>query len=245
MINPFIYDGLNYPAGRLIDYDPASSFFDGIPDAGAVSTVYDRSGNANNGTAGDALYPPEISLSTLANGRRTFFFRNDAIGANTAAQYFWTLPDLSALSSGEAFAVLKYAYNPNSSNELGGGLWDFGTDGAPNAVPYKDGNVYDDFGSTARKGVSSGSNAGFNAQWLVYSAKSKTNDWQGYRNGVQLGSSASNTVAFSSAPKLGHSNPSGIYYFSGWLARFIFFSPALSDAESVAFANQLKARYGI
>ncbi len=248
IINPFSIESLDFPAARYIDYDPASDFYAAVADTNDVPVPYDLSGNGNHGAVGDASFKPRLSRANHLNGFPTFFFNNDATGFATGNQYYWTLPDLSAITAGgEAFAVLKYNFNPDSTNELGAGLWNFGTQAAPNAIPYKnsDGNIYDDFGSTVRKGFNAGGNANYNNQWFIYSAKSSSGDWQAYRNGSQITSIGTNTVAFTSAPTIGHSNVGSNYYFSGWLARFIFFTPALSDADSVAFANQLKAKYGL
>lgn len=162
MINPFIYDGLSYPAGRLIDYDPDITQYDGLLNMGTIPIVYDKSGNNYDGNVANPLYSPEISLAERIDGHRTFFFRNDSIGFNTTNQYYWILPDLSPLSSGEAFVIAKHNYDPTTLNELGSGIWNFGVHSAPNSIPYKDGNIYDDFGSDTRHSFSSGGNSNYN-----------------------------------------------------------------------------------
>lgn len=249
MINPYLFgepDSLVYPSGRIIDYNPADILYSALANNSDIGSPNDYSGNGNHGALGLATFYPKITDDLTINGYRVFKFPNDSSGIGTGFKYYWTMPDLSSLTSGSGFVIARYDYNPETVNELGSGIWNLGGQDIANSIPYFDGNIYDDFGSSARKGFSSGGNANYNSQWFVYAVKSAASSWKAYRNGVELYSTATNTAQFATVPALGLSNNSaGIYYLAGWVGRFILFNVALSDAEMISFSNQLKTRYGI
>lgn len=248
LLNPYVFaaGAPTFPVTPFIDLDPTDAAYDGILDGGDINSPVDSSGNGNTITIGDSAFKPKLSTSQTLNGKRTFLFPNDHVGIATGDKYYWKLPDLSAWVSGEGFAIFKLRYDPGTTNELGAGLWNLGSHDIANALPYQDGNCYDDFGSTVRKGFSSGGNGNWNNQFVLYNAVSKSGDWRAYKNGTSLHTTATNTVGFHNVPAVGISNnPSGIYYLSAYVARFLFFTPALSDTDRTTITGILQALYGI
>ena len=72
-------------------------------------------------------------------------------------------------------------------------------------VPYSDGDIYENFGSTGRKDEVDAGSLNF-ADWHIYPVYSKANDSGIYANGAQVYQTSSNTVGFSSSYKFGRGN---------------------------------------
>jgi hypothetical protein len=175
---------------------------------------YDQSGNGRDLTVA-ATNIPTVNSANLA--------------IDFVDQYF-ILPDMSGLSGAEA--LIKKKHDAGWALTGSGGLWTMGTSGSPTAAPWTDSVLYDDFGSTVRKidsGAMTAPEVTALESWHVYSAYSFAGDWASYISGAQMYTTATNTVAFPSAGKLGHS--SNGYYIDGLVESFVIYSAKLTTAE--------------
>jgi hypothetical protein len=82
-----------------------------------------------------------------------------------------------------------------------GAFYQFGTSVADDHVPFNDGNIYDGFGSTVRKTV--GNVAPSMANWHLWNVTTAPGEYTARVNGLQVFTTATNTVAFHTACRLG------------------------------------------
>jgi hypothetical protein len=126
----------------------------------------------------------------------------------------FTFPDMSALTAGAFFEVLKVNTGAGVTNFSDG----FGSGGPGNLYPFNDDLIYDNFGSTTRKDFISPSVTITN--WHVLHGHSAASDWGLFQNGSSIHSTGTNTVGFSATPTLGQSgvatkkDVAGLYLFS-------------------------------
>jgi hypothetical protein len=110
--------------------------------------------------------------------------------------------NLSALTEGHMFRLIEAESDPG-----GGGASDrFGTHTFSSHYPYSDSIIYDGFGSTARK--TAGNPASTLAVPRLYEIVTKANLWIARLDGSQLYSTTTNTVGFSTTPRLFRDFPS-------------------------------------
>lgn len=109
----------------------------------------------------------------------------------------FNLPDLSSLTAGSIYLVWSVT-DPSLS---GGNVW--GTSGNNSHYWYDpDGKIYDDFGSTVRKNALTTITTPLST-WHVLHIYSAPSDWAMYQNTSLVHQTATNTVGFPSAPKIG------------------------------------------
>lgn len=150
-------------------------------DRGTTANQWDdKSGNSNHCTSASGNFP------TFSAGVATFDGTD-----------FLTGVDYSALSEGEIFYRVKSKVSTNT------GLHSFGTSSNRGHYPFSDGNIYDQFGSTTRK--SCGSPLATMTAFHTLNIWSAPSDWSLNQNGSEVFATASNTVAFKSAPRIGNS----------------------------------------
>ena len=208
--------------------------------AKGVSIWQDRTPGAdgsNNATQLTGANQPALVTaatdSTVPNGRPVVRF-------NGTSSYL-TLPNFmnGDTTSGELFVVVKAAQavptNPRCA-------WQFGGSGSPSYYPHSNGSVYDDFGSTTRTDIGVPS-IPVN-QYNLYNVSADNTSWTARMNGVLLSQSASNQVAFNSAPTLGYwTNGTSTYYFNGDIAEVVVYGRMLSDAERASVQTYLYDKY--
>lgn len=159
------------------------------------------------GTTGDLNQPTLLNAGTLA-------FDGSTPHISSAGSSFFVAPDMSGLTQGEIFVLVKHA-TPSVGDFL------FQMSGTDNSfIPNSgDGEVYDSFGSSVRHNAIA---ASFGSGWNVYNASSQAGLWRNALNGTELFSTATNTFGFT-APfyvwqtSMGHYYPGG-----GMIAMFIF-----------------------
>lgn len=160
----------------------------------------------------------------------------------------YDLPDLSALTQGEVFAVLASQYGaapgPGGSERYTG-LWHMGADLGNVHYPYPDGNAYDSFGSTVRKTYLQVSPAHAFTEAHVYNVSSAPGAYTARYNASVMHATASNTVGFASAPTFGaYFSASGLYGFNGRLAYLVVCSAVQSPAARAKMLGYLSTRFG-
>lgn len=194
----------------------------GLNDGDPVATWEDSSSNNNDATQGSAGNRPTYQTNEI-NGLPVVRFD----GSND----FLNLVDLSALTSAEIFFVLKV------TNTSGGHL--LGTAGS-NHYPFSgDSNLYESFGTNARKdGIAPGVTVSNFHRYSIYSA---AGDYAMFHNGSSIFSTASNTVAFSAAPKIGDNG--SLNFIAGDIAEIILYDHKLSSGDRTAVQEYLAGKY--
>lgn len=192
----------------------------------------------NDGSLADFTQATSAAKSTLRGGASLlnghFVVEHDGIDDYLGG------PDLSSLTSGHAFFVVKIDADPPGADAQTG-IWDFGTGGFQSHYPYTDGNIYDRFGNTTRKTV--GNPAASLASWRIYEVRSAASDWEAKLDGTSLHSTGTNTVGFQTAPYLGRGADSSFFLDGRW-AYFALF-PALSSGDADDMRGWLQTRFGL
>lgn len=211
--------------------------------AGAYSIL---DANALSATANLASWPDSIPSgpgatatgagrpvvnATAANGHPTVQF-------NTAVTtQFMTTGMFSGLTAMHLVMVIRTLVDPSvnsfigSYNAIGSARWNF----------LADGKIYDDFGSTARHDAIAPGSA-LNVL-NIYEVITTSSEWTCKLNGVQLFTTATNTVAVGSSNLLGGLGD-GVSCWSGDIPFQGIWSSKLSAPDAAYIRNGLKARYG-
>jgi hypothetical protein len=192
------------------DIDDCEIWLDASDRGSTTNQWDDKSGNTNHFTSDIAGEFP-----SFAGGVATFDGSNDHLDG----------PNLSALTEGEIFIVMK-RYADNSEVGTNTGWMHFGGDTQNDHFTYS-ASIYSDFGSSARKDC--GNPTPDISQYHTINIWSAASDWQMNIDGGLLYNTATNTVSFPSATTLGKSD--GVYYFQGDIKAFILFSRKLTTAE--------------
>ncbi len=198
-----------------------------------VSVWADQGGLGHDYAQGTAGQRPTVG--TLA-GQSAIRF--DAVG-NAALQVLKG-PIVSA-SAAHVFLVMKIDAEPPVTYQ--GGLWRFGAAGANNHIPYTDGNVYDGFGSTVRKGTG---NPTLNLSTTVrlYEVITTSSEWTSKIDGGAHYTTATNTVGWDAVGSyLGADNYYGAVAMTGHVAEMVLCSAKLTTERATLIAY-LNARYG-
>lgn len=216
----------------------------GTNDGDSVSTWSDQSGNGNDATAVTA---PTLDVATGLNGHKTVKF------TGASSQYF-TLPNvLSGFTAAAMVAALKVVSDPGTGSVSGpgGGILKVGSQGSSNGAneyTFSDGNIYDDFGSNARKTV--GNPTPSLTSYHLCSFHSQSASWKCFINATQLFSTGTNTVGWrTSNIWMGHQQGgvggTVLKYFDGNLAELCIFNEFLSDSNRQKIEGYLAYKYGL
>jgi hypothetical protein len=155
---------------------------------------------------------------------------------------YFNIGDLSALTEGEAFLVIKLDTDPPSDPQSG--LWNLGDAGTSDChFPYIDGVIYDSFGTTARK-TTVNPTPSLSAAFHIYSVYSASADWANSLDGVSLFSTGTNTVSFSAVATLGTSLSIG-RFLDGDIAEFILYDHKLSTGDRADVMTYLQDKFGL
>lgn len=231
LINPYSFNG----GGGSGTFDQTgiltrvrSDDIVGLSDADLLTTWEDLTAN-NRDWVGTGSKP---NYEASVDGHAAVRF-NRAGNANT----YLTGPDLSALGLTEAdvFILIKLALDPPVSTGLTG-LWrlnDAAGTFSATLFPYTDSIVRQSAflggGSDIRLSVNPTPSL---ASWGLYRvcAKTGTNNYEHWWNGVSLGATTNNTLQFPSTTYLGQSVSSGGNFFlNGWVREF-FIAETKRDA---------------
>jgi hypothetical protein len=135
---------------------------------------------------------------------------------------------LSAFTAGTVIFACKVAADPAAASATSGGaVGDWGTSAQGNHYPYSDGVVYSDCLSTTRKSFNPTPSL---AAWHVGEFRSAAGAWAYAVNGVDVYTTATNTVGGSLAPVIGQSI-NGSASLSGYMGRMIVIPRILSGAD--------------
>jgi len=196
-----------------------------------VSSWNDKSGNGRHAIQGTAALQPAFTASAL-NGLPGITFV-------ASAGEFFTDSIMSALTAAERFIVLRLTADPPVA---GTGLWRQSLLAAAPVIPFTDGIIYDDFGTTVRK--TCGNPTPSMATACLYNPRTAAGAWACDINGANLFTTATNTVGFSTGAATLGTNGSG-NFLDGILVEDIMFSAVLTAPNRLALSNILRARYGV
>lgn len=201
-----------------------------------IDSLTDRSGAGNHSAASTGATRATLTTAVI-NGKAVYRF-NRAQAYNLANVF-------SALTSGEVFLAVKLDADPPSSFDWSG-LWHFGTNTDSDHYPFTDGVIYDGWGSTARK--TAGNPTLSLAAARIYNVSSAPGAWTARLDGTQLFTTATNTVAFTTVPKLGKGvllAGSTHYWLDGDIGELIVFGQVLSSGDRSTVLAGMKAKWGI
>jgi hypothetical protein len=204
--------------------------------SGTVSTWSDMSGHGFHGT-GSGSVGPVFSGSGGPNDHPYVSFNNSA----------FTFSDpYNGMTQGEGFVVFNRVLLDGNND----GLWAVGTANSGNRIPFPtDNKVYDDWGSTVRKGgagIAPLQPSQVLGQWYVYNVSSAPGDWTNRVDGRTYHSTTTNTVAFSSTPVLGRGVISPVQLnLVGGVVELIVYDRKLTDVERQRVMQYLFFRYGV
>lgn len=205
-------------------------------DGASIASVADQA--AVLGAMSQGVVAPTVKAAGI-NGLKVMNFNgSSSLGGND--QYF-TLPSLAALSLAAAtmFMVFQCNADPPASS-ANSGLWKMGTDASTTHFPFTDSNVYDQFGTTARK--STGNPTPSLAAAHIYEVTTKSGGWTSYFDGTQHFTTATNTVGFSSSPELGRSSSGA--WFKGYVGQWLLYDGDLGSTDRTNIRAALKSIWG-
>ena len=209
----------------------------GLADNDPIATAVDQSGNGNDWTQAVAGSRP-VFKTNIVNGH--------GVARLDGSDDFWGGPDLSALTAGEVFIVLKLDADPPLAEEQTG-LWWIGADPVvlADAVPYIDGAVYDGWGSTARKSTGDPT-LSLASAFRLYNVVSIANEWTSFIDGTQHFTTGTNTVGFIATPWLGQSAAGASNRFlDGDIAEFVLYNRKLAAGEKTDLKTYFASRYAL
>lgn len=210
-----------------LDADDAATFT--YSSGVVVSQWADKSGNANHGAQATTSAQPSRATSQINGKAAVRFYQDDVL----------TFPAFGgAFTAVEVFAVVKVDADP-ALNTARSGFWYFSGDTAISHIPWTDGNVYDSFGTTARK--STGNPTPSMASWNLYNVRSASGAWSSHFNGTQRYSTATNTVGMGGYT-LGKSSS---YFMEGHFAALIICDSVLSTGDRASLHAWVTTEYGL
>lgn len=159
---------------------------------------------------------------------------------------YFTLPNFlnGVFGTGNGFVVARLENDPPGAfSKCGPPMGDWGSAGDDYYPFSSDGIIYDGWGSNVRKTTVNPTDS--LASWHVYEVRSASGAWSNHLNGTQLSTTASNSVAWNTAPYLGFSF-TNTKHMEGWIAEVIFYSRILDETtERKAVIHQyLNDKYG-
>jgi alpha-tubulin suppressor-like RCC1 family protein len=199
-----------------------------------VSQWADGSGNSFHAYQMYPSYGPLV-VPNAASGKPVLRFD----GTNKLLD----LPNfMSGKTAGEMFVVMR----TSATQPDWPGFMTIGTGGEPwsggSAYPSQSGTITDDFGSNTQHGTPKPIQD--LSQLHIYNAVSTATEWTDRVNGLLHFTTATNTVSFSSSPRLGYGYgavTSG--FFAGDFAEILIFDRALSIADRKSVEAYLSSKY--
>lgn len=195
-----------------------------------ISQWADQSGNGRNYS--QAIGSQQPTPNTAINGQATLEF-------NAATQRYLGRAGAFSFTSAHVFIVLKLTTDAEYNS-----LWRFGND-TQSWYPFGF-DIYDDFGSTARK--SAGNPATSLATAHCYEVISTPSEWTNKINGTQLFTTAVNTVGWDPAGTViggaGSAYATITGFLTGDMAEVIFCDSKLTSTRANVIAY-LNSRYAL
>jgi len=205
---------------------------------GGGTYTWPNRGTLGNWTQSTAGNQPATPVSWQGQQAVTFTYP-----AADATKDWLDGPSLAALTAGHAYVVMQKDADPSTAGDGVGGLWLIGTDALASHVPFSDGTIFDDFGSTARKATVNPTAS--LASPCIYETISTSSEWTNFLNGGQLFTTGTNTVAFSATPRIGADATGNNVGMSGKIGEVIVFDHKLTNPQRSGVLQYLSNKYTI
>lgn len=165
-------------------------------------------------------------------------------GTNLYTRLMTGIKNASTFTEGEIFIVARKTQDP-PPGIITSGFYKIGNTSpiAESHIPYFNGTLYDDFGSTGRKTISDARPSMINI--FLYNVTSKSGEWTLRMNGSQIYTTVSNTVSFPRWFIIGGSLGFQNYYMIGDISEVMLLSACPTTAERNAINNYLNNLYTI
>lgn len=225
--------------GVVVELDPAD-----VTTSGNEVTLF----NNTNGIGGPCGVASETRASFIeADPDFAYQPSIQFSGSSSATGSWYTLPELSELTAGEAFIVLKCDYSypdtePPSLEHMG--LWQTGGDELVTLYNSASGSIVESFGSTAVHDMGVTDIAA--NQPHIYNVRASVTDYVGYQSMAPDGviyTSTTNAVGFPVAPTFGRSSET--HYFNGRLAYAVITDQVQTPEARFEMLSYLANRFGI
>ena len=152
--------------------------------------------------------------------------------------------NLSFLNEGEVYVALRAA-SDNPGNDNRAALWDFGSETDNEKFPEAGSvNIEEEFGTTVRKeGINKSS---YNLEIpRVYSVQSSPNEYIVRIDGDTLLRTITNSVGFTTAPRIGRADGNSSAYFSGDIGEFVLYNQKLNGAQKKIVDNYFSTKFDL
>lgn len=217
----------------------------GLSDGAQITTNWpDSSGNSRNATAVAGGTGNKPTWQATAGPNSMPAVKPKGAGSTDDAGWF-TLPNfMTGFTAGDIFVVMqKITKSSAVPSRCGPPLGDWGSTTDDYFCFQGDSKIYDGTGSSLRKTTVDPGDITTNA--FVYEVRTASGAWSNYKNGTQLFTTATNTVAFGSAPFVGHTTTNAKLY-DGFISEIIFYSRVLDDTteRKAVIHAYLNTKYG-
>lgn len=208
-----------------------STFVGGGDGHGYVVKLYDQFGNGHDLiSSGTHAEEAELILNALDGTRPGIVF--DGVNDALAVPNYVSAPTAFTL-----FAVEKATVG---AGEINGHFITYSADATGTFFPFVDENVYDGFGTTARK--SAGAPPSSIRTKNLYCVVSASGDWRNYVNNVAFFSTGTNTGDITTDLFIGYGNSS---FFKGVVSEILIYTTALSTGDRNGVAGNRNTYYTI
>ena len=216
------------PPSGCVSWVEASSHVNRIDEGGLAATWLDKSGNGNHWWGDTSSSTNQPALARATSGGAVWRFTS---GLNI----FSLLPAaVSSLTAAEYHILYKSNADPPTGSE--NRMLSAGSSGQQTHLPYTDGNLYDDFGSTTRRSVARTVNVA--TAYRVYRATSTSTLWENAIDGTVQLTTGTNTVGWRATPLLGSGTGNGLL---GDIVAIMIFNRALTSGERTTVQTYLKS----
>jgi hypothetical protein len=184
---------------------------------------------------------------TETNGANKPTYKTNQINSLAAARFagspraFGTGPNMSALTNGHIFLIVKIDADPAASSATSG-LWRIGTDATQNDhYPFTTGQIFMGPGTNLRVTMANPTTNLTN--WNVLEIVTNSSDYRAILNGSEtLFTAPIATIAYTSTPKLG--NSINTPYLVGYIAGMYMFSAKLTTDRST-MVSYINSRFAL
>lgn len=229
--------------GLRVELDPTD-----VQTSGGLVTQF----NNTYGAGGACAQASAANQATFVAADPAFANQPVAVfsGINNANGKAYPLTNLSDLTEGEAFVVLKPDYSfPTAAPPSGGsqmGLWTFGgpSDTLSGAYNWFGSTIYESFGLSTRYYFVNNNPINVSHIYNVRTSSAGVMTLYQSMSGV-IYTSPTTPVFFPPAPVFGRSSNNGVYQFNGKLAYLAITSKVQTPAARAVMLQYLSKRFGI
>lgn len=224
------------PTDDLVLWLEAEDLTATLSDTDPISSWPDRSGVANDAVQTTGSLQPLLNTGEINSLATVRFDGGD----------HFILPQPFDGVGGEIFGVVKVDNDPSvagtNPGEGRGGLWDFGSHTLATHYPYSDGTIYEQFGTTSRK--TTGNPTPLLTSPRLYNVSSGASTYTTRLDGNVHYTTATNTVGWNAAPRIGASVVGG-FFMAGDIAAIIGYNRILTTTERALVQVYVADRWGL